>query len=88
MPTKSRALPVDDQEMKSFEFQGETYYVKNKFKVARFMRTLNDSPIDAIELVLPDADFNRFLDLEMSMDDLKDFLEGLSTALAGAPSKN
>lgn len=83
-----KSVPGNDLEMKTFDFHGETYHVKNKFKVARFMRTLNESPVDALELVLPEEDFERFLDLEMTMDDLKDFLEGMSNAMAGTGSKN
>lgn len=88
MPTKSRALPVNDTEMKSFEFQGEVFYVRDKFKVGRFLKSLADAPVDAIEIVLAPVSFEKFLDTEMSMDELKDFLEGLSEAMAGSPSKN
>lgn len=83
-----KTVPADDFEAKSFEFQGERYYVRDKFKVARFLRALNDAPVDAIELVLEDESFEKFLDLEISMDDLKEFLEKLSNVMAGAPSKN
>lgn len=85
MATK-RAVPADDTELKSFEFQGETYRVKNKFKVARFMRQLNTAPIDALELVLVEEDFEKFLDLEITMEELGEFLEALSNVMAG--SKN
>lgn len=88
MPTKTRAVPADDMEMQTFDFAGETYHVKKRFKVVKFMRTLNDSPIDAIELVLPEEDFERFLELEMTMDELKDFLEEMSNAMSGASLKN
>lgn len=87
MPTKRIALDADN-EFKTFEFQGETYTVKNKFKVGRFLRTLNESPVDAIELVLLPEDFERFLDLEITMDELKDFLEGMSNAMSGTGLKN
>lgn len=87
--TRVKSVPADDMlSAKQFEFDGETYKVKSKFKVARFLREINTSPIDAIEIVLEPEDFERFLDLEMDMEDLKAFLEGLSNALAGTSSKN
>lgn len=88
MPTKSRALPVNDTELKSFDFQGETFFVKDRFKVGRFLRSLSESPVDAIEIVLVPDSFEKFLDLEITMDELKDFLEGLSNAMAGSDLKN
>lgn len=87
MPTK-RVVPADDSNTKTFEFQDETYRVKKKFKVAKFLRQLNTAPVDAIELVLVPEDFEKFLELEMDMDELKDFLEGLSSAMAGTSLKN
>lgn len=88
MANTRKAVPADDYGVKTFEFQGETYRVKKKFKVAKFMRRINSEPIDAIELVLVPEDFARFEDLEMDMDELKEFLEGLSSALSGDSLKN
>lgn len=83
-----RVTPDADFARKSFTFQGEVYGVREKFKVGRFLRSLADAPVDAIELVLEEDSFERFLDLEISMDELKEFLEGLSGALSGDSSKN
>jgi hypothetical protein len=82
MPAR-KALPVEDGMLNDFEFQGETYYVRTKYKVGRFLKTLNESPVDALELVLTDASYNKFLDLEITMDELKDFMDKMSTAISG-----
>ena len=88
MPVKKR-VPADDMmSSQQFEFQGDVFTVKKKFKIARFLRDINTAPIDAIELVLEPEDFERFLDMEMDMDELKAFLEGLSNALSGSDLKN
>jgi hypothetical protein len=83
-----KVTPDADFSRKSFTFQGETYVVREKFKVGRFLKSLAEAPVDAIELVLEEDSFERFLDLEISMDELKEFLEGLSNALSGSDSKN
>lgn len=88
MANTRKAVPADDLNVQEFEFQGETYAVKKKFKIAKFFKKLNSEPIDAIELALTEESYNKFEDLEMDMDDLKEFLEGLSGAMAGTTAKN
>lgn len=88
MPVKKITPDVDTSLYSEFEFQGEAYRVKKKFKVARFLKTLSESPVDAIEIALDEDSYERFLDLEITMDELKEFLEGLSNALSGASLKN
>lgn len=87
---KPKLVPADDleSEFTSFEFKGENYLVKRKFKIARFLKALNDAPVDAIEIALAADSYEKFLDLEIDMDELKEFLEGLSTAMSGAGLKN
>lgn len=87
MPVR-KPLPVEDGELKSFDFQGQTFYVKPKFKVGRFLKTLNESPVDALEFVLAPSSFELFLELEISMAELEDFMNDLSTTLAGKDLKN
>lgn len=88
MPARAKALPVEDGMLNEFEFQGETYYVRTKYKVGRFLKKLNESPVDALELVLVDSSYEKFLDLEITMDELKDFMDQLSTVLSGVGSGN
>lgn len=87
---KPKLVPADDleNEFTSFEFKGENYLVKKKFKIARFLKTLNESPVDAIEIALASDSYDRFLDLEIDMDELKEFLECLSEAMSGSSLKN
>lgn len=88
MAVKNKAVPADDFNTKTFEFQGEVFTVRERFKVGRFLKSLSDAPVDAIELVLEEHSFEKFLDLEITMDELKEFLEGLSEAMSGSSSKN
>lgn len=89
MPAPKRAVPADDfSEFTSFEYEGETYHVRKKFKIAKFLKKLNSEPIDAIELALEEGSYARFEDLDMDMEDLKTFLEGLSNAMSGTSAKN
>jgi hypothetical protein len=88
MAPRAKALPVEDGMLNDFEFQGETYYVRTKYKVGRFLKTLNENPVDALELVLVDASYEKFLDLEITMDEMKDFMDALSNVLSGVGSGN
>lgn len=84
---RQTALDADDQ-FKTFTFQDETYTVRNKFKVAKFLRKLNSEPVDALEIVLTPESFEKFLELEITMEELGDFLEALSGVMAGTNAKN
>lgn len=70
-----------------FEFQEQSFIIKKKYKIGRFLKMLNDAPIDALEIILEEESYERFLDLEMDMDDLKSFLEELSKAMGGSDLK-
>lgn len=84
-----KATPdVDLAQFNEFTFQGKSFLVKRKFRVGRFLKTLSDSPVDAIELALDEKSYDVFLDLEIDMDDLKEFLELLSQTLAGTSAGN
>lgn len=84
-----KAVPDDDlKEYNQFEFSSITFRVNKVFKIGRFLRTLNSDPVGAIEIALDPQSFDLFLDLEMSMDDLKEFMELLSNTLSGTSSGN
>lgn len=87
MPKKTTP-DVDLEAFNEFTFQGLNFLVKRKFKVGRFLKTLSESPIDAIEIALEEESYDRFLDLEIDMNDLKEFLELMSNTLSGTSSKN
>lgn len=89
MPARTvKPTPDHDLESRSFDFADKTFFVKRKYKIGKFLKTLNDSPVDAIEIVLEEQSYNEFLELEMDMDDLKEFLEKMSGALAGSSLGN
>jgi len=81
--TTAKPVPSDDYNVKVFEFQGQTFEVRTRFKVGRFLKTLNDNPMEALEYALAEESNERFLDLEMDMDELKQFMELLSNAISG-----
>lgn len=88
MPRKPVTPDVDLAAFNEFTYEGKKFFVKRKMKIGRFLRSLNTSPIDALEVALEEDSFERFLDLEMDMDDLKEFLELLSNVLAGTDAGN
>ena len=87
---RAAAKPVvhEDGFEKVFEFQGESFGVRSRFKVGRFLKLLNESPVDALEMVLTEDSYEKFLDLEITMDELKDFMESLSESLSGGALGN
>ncbi len=86
---RATSVPADDYEaFKSFEFSGETYRVKTKFKMFKFFRMLNENPVSAIELAVEEEDFARLEDLELDMDDFKTILEAVAEALGGDSAGN
>lgn len=83
-----KPTPADDYEAKTFEFNGETFRVKNKFKMVKFFRLLNENPILGLEQVVEEEDFKRLEDIDMDMDDLQRLVEAISQAIAGSNSGN
>lgn len=83
-----KPTPADDYETKTFEFNGETYRVKNKFKIVKFFKLLNENPILGLEQVVEDEDFARLEEIDMDMNDLQRLVEAISQAIAGSNSGN
>jgi hypothetical protein len=89
MAPRAKATPDEDlREFNEFVFQDEVYRVKRKFKVARFLKALDTSPVAAIEFALEEDSYEKFLDLEIDMEDLKEFLEQLANTMSGTNSGN
>lgn len=82
------AVPADDYNEKTFEYEGQTFRIKNKFKIFKFFKELNQNPVTAMELVIEPEDFVRLEELEIDMDDFKNILEEISQVLSGDNSKN
>jgi hypothetical protein len=84
----TKPTPADDYEFKTFEFDGETYRVKSKFKMVKFFRTLNENPVLALEYVVDEEDFAKLEEVDMNMDDLQRLVEAISQAISGTTSGN
>lgn len=80
--------PSEDLNYKVFEYRGEEYRIKSKFKLFKFFKMISENPILAIELAVEEDDFARLENLEIDMDDFKELLEGISNVLAGSDAKN
>lgn len=88
MPARARVTPDSDLDTKTFEYDGQTYTIRRKFKIGKMFRALNENPIEALEIVLEEDSYQRFEDLEMDMDDFKRFMESMSEAVGGSTAKN
>lgn len=84
----AKPVPADDFELKSFTYEGQTYFVKSKFKIFKFFKALNENPVTALELALEEDSYDRLAELEIDMEDFKVILEGISDVLAGTTSGN
>lgn len=84
----TKPTPADDYEFKTFEFNGETYRVKTKFKIFKFFKLLGDNPVLAIEQAVEEEDFAKLEDLDLTMDDFTKILEGISNTLGGGNAGN
>lgn len=84
-----KATPENDLlAFNEFEFQGETYQTRRKFKMVKFFRALEENPITAIALILTEDSLARLEDKEMDMDDFKDLLEVVAKSLGTGNAGN
>lgn len=91
MTTPRKRVPVQvdrDNDVKTFEYEGQTFTLRNKFKIGKFFRALETNPMEAIALIMDEDSLERFEDLEMDMDGFKEFMTLMSEALSGTDSKN
>lgn len=85
----TKATPADDLlEFNEFEYQGEVYSTKRKFKMVKFFRALEENPVSAIALILTDESLERLEEKEMDMEEFKDLLEIVAKSLAGTTAGN
>lgn len=82
------SVPADDYEYKTFEYAGEVYRVKSRFKMFKFFKEITENPVGAIALAVEEEDFARLSELEINMEDFKQILEGISNTLAGDTAGN
>lgn len=83
-----KPVPADDYEVKTFEFQGDFYVVKTKFKMVKFFRLLDDNPVLAIREALEESSYEKLEEIELEMEDFKELLEKISHAMAGTNAGN
>ena len=84
----AKPTPADDYEFKTFEYRGEIYRVKSKFKIFKFFTQITENPVAAISLAVAEEDFARLEELDIDMEDFKEILEGISNTLAGTSAGN
>lgn len=83
------SVPSDDYvEFKTFEFDGEIYRVKTKFKMFKFFKQITENPVGAIELAVEPSDYAKLEELDLDMEDFKNILEGISNTLSGDSAGN
>lgn len=82
------AAPGKDLEFVTVEFKGEELLVKEKFKVWKFMKILERSPIEAIDMILDEGSVEILDELEFTIPELKQLLADLVDALGLNDLKN
>lgn len=83
-----KPVPADDYEVKTFEFDGEYYVVKPKYKMVKFFRLLDENPVLAIKEVLEESSYEKLEEIELDMDGFKSLMEKISEAIAGTTPGN
>lgn len=67
-----------------FEFNGETYKVRKKFKRLKFLRLMGEGELfNAIALALDPEELERLEDSDLEEKELEDLLEILAKTLMG-----
>lgn len=74
--------------MSEITFNGVTLEVKPKFKIFKFLRLLNSSPIEAISLALTDESIEQLEDMDMDMKEFEQVLELIAEKIAGTTQGN
>ncbi len=66
-----------------FEFNGEVYKVKKKFKRLRFLRLISENPVEAFALAFDESELDRLEDKDLSEEEFEDLLEIVGKTLLG-----
>lgn len=80
MATEVTEVPVG---YKTFEWNGETFKVKQKFKRLKFLRLITEDPGAALALAFDEADYDDLEEREMTQAELDDLLEIVAKTLLG-----
>lgn len=84
----ARAVPAEDFQAKTFEYNGEIYSVKSKFQMFKFFKMLDSNPGGALALAVEDESLERLEEVDMDMNGFKDVLEKISQAISGDSTGN
>jgi hypothetical protein len=76
-----------DSNVKTFEFGGETFKMKRKFKRLKFLRQLSSDPGGALSLAFPEDELERLEDLELDEEGLTEVMEAIGKSLTGGSGK-
>lgn len=84
----TEATPTVEQELSgldyhTFEFNGETYKVKKRFKRLKFLRLLSEDPGGAFALAFTPDELERLEESELSEEEFEDLLEIVAKTLLG-----
>jgi hypothetical protein len=83
-----KPVPADDYEVKTFEFKGEFYTVKTKFKMVKFFRLLDENPVLAIQEAIEPSSYQKLEEVDLEIDDFKELLEKVAKAISGDTAGN
>lgn len=87
MATPRKVTP-DDLNPNGFEFDGERFTVKSKYKIGKFFRLLETNPVGALEVILDEESYAKFEELEMDMKEFESFFEKVANVASGSSAKN
>ncbi len=71
------------REYVSFEFEGETFQIKKKFKRLRFLRQIGNDPFGALALAFEETELERLEDLDLEADAIERLFSSISEVLVG-----
>jgi hypothetical protein len=80
--------PDEDYEFKTFEYDGQTYRVRSKFKIFKFFKQLSENPVTALELAVEPEDFERLMELDINIEEFGQILEAVANTLGAGSAGN
>lgn len=86
-PAEAIEAEAANSNVKTFEFAGETFKMKRKFKRLKFLRQLSSDPGGALSLAFPEDELERLEDLELDEDGLTEVMEAIGKSLTGGSGK-
>lgn len=83
------ATPAKDSvDFIDIDFKGHVLQVKTKFKIFKFMKAINENPIEAILLAVTEESATILEDEEMSFNDFEELIGKISEAISGTTPGN